>query len=114
MNGFFLFVAALYTLNPVTISIYPQFAMSPATFRITVMVPRHLENRQICYSVDGPEFKKSCVSLDGWQARRTWTVFWDLRTGGEYEAVAVLTRITEGRTEQFRSQQPFRVIGIEP
>lgn len=110
----FLFVAALYTLHPTTISVYPAVAMAPATFRITVLVPRHLENRQICFGVDGPELKRSCVQLDGFNARRSWTVYWELRGSGEYMASAVLTRMTDGREKTFRNEQPFRVLGMEP
>jgi len=110
---FLLFVAALYTLNPVTISIYPPASMAPATVRITVLVPRHLDNREVCYGFSGPEDKKSCLTLDGWQARRTWTVYWPIRTAGEYLAEATLTRVTEGKTQTYRQQAPFRVVGFE-
>jgi hypothetical protein len=110
-----LLIFALYTLNPITISVYPAFAMQPATFRITVMVPRHFENRHLCYGVTGPEDKKSCLSLDSWQSRRTWTVYWSLRTAGEYEAIATVTRRDAGRERSYIARQPFRVIGgMEP
>lgn len=108
----FLFVAAMFTLNPVTVSVYPSFAMvHAASFRITVMVPRHLDNRHLCFGVTGPEDKKSCLTLDGFQARKTWTVYWTLRTAGEYQAMADLTRIEAGNERHYVSQQPFRVIG---
>lgn len=111
----FLFVAALYTLHPVTISVYPHFAMSPATFRITVLVPRHPQSRRICFGVDGPELKKSCEDLAGWESRKSWTVYWSLRSPGDYEATAILTRNEQGRDKQYRSVQPFRVLGgMEP
>lgn len=110
----FLFIAAFYVLNPVTVSLYPPFAMSPATFRITVMVPRHAQNRQLCYAIDGPEMKKSCIQLDGESSQKVWTVYWDLRTAGEYEASAVLTRMTDGRERTYRDSHPFRVLGYEP
>lgn len=110
----FLFIAALFTLNPVTLSVYPAFALQPATFRITVLAPRHAANRRLCFGYDGPELKQSCLDLDGANDRRVWTVYWDLRTGGEYEAVALLTRVQDGQTKQYRDARPFRVIGIEP
>ena len=109
----FLFVAALYSLNPVTVSVYPSVSMSPATYRITVLVPRHFDNRRICFGYSGNEGRTSCVDLEGWTSRRSWTVYYDIRTAGEYQAEAVLTRITEGREQIHRSQQPFRVVGIE-
>lgn len=110
----FLLIFALYSLNPVTVSIYPRFAMSPATFRLTVLVPRHAENRRACWQVDGPELKASCVQLDGLEARRSFTVYWDLRTAGDYTASAILTRMEQGREKTYRDDQPFKVLGMEP
>lgn len=109
----FLLIFALFTLNPVTISVYPQFAMTPATFRVTVLVPRHVENRLMCYSVDGPELRRSCISLDGEHSQRVWTSYWELRTSGDYVANAELTRVHLGKTERHTDRQPFRVIGGE-
>ncbi len=109
----FLFVAALYTLNPVTLSLYPKFAMAPATFRITVMAPRNAANRLVCFQVDGPELRKSCMSLDGENSQRVWSVYWELRTSGEYVAEATLTRMEDGKTKTYVDRQPFRVIGMD-
>lgn len=109
-----LLIFALFTLNPVTISVYPHFSLPPATFRITVLVPRDATNRRICWKVDGPELRSSCLDLAGTDARKAWQVFWDLRTPGEYEAVATLTRMVEGREKVFTDRQPFRVLGMEP
>ena len=110
----FLFVAALYALpGPLTLTIYPYFSNSPATFRVTVMAPRHAGNRLVCWSVDGPEFRKSCHSLDGENAQKVWTVYWSLRTAGDYVAEAVLTRVEDGQTRTYKDSHPFRVIGFE-
>lgn len=115
LDGLFVFIAALYSLNPVTISVYPPVAThTAATFRITTMVPRHFDNRNVCFGVDGPELKRSCFTLDGWQSRRTWTVYWTLESAGEYLASADLTRIEGGKEKHYASSQPFRVIGFEP
>ena len=108
----FLFIAALFTLNPVTVDVYPPFGMAPASFRIRVMAPRHAANRAICYGVEGPELKRSCFTLEGAQAQRIWTVFWELRAPGEYEASATLTRIEDGREKYYRARRPFQVIGF--
>ena len=114
MTGWpFLFVAALFSLNPITLTIYPAFAMRPATFRITVLVPRHEQNRRVCWQVDGPELKRSCLSINGAEDRKSWTVYWELRTAGEYLASAILTRSEDGRERIYREDRPFRVIGME-
>lgn len=107
-----LLIGALY-VNPVTISVYPAVGLPPATFRITVLVPRHAANRRLCYQTDGPELKRSCIDLAGEDARRVFTVYWELRTSGEYEASATLTRNVEGRNQVHVSRQAFRVLGLE-
>jgi hypothetical protein len=115
MTGWpFLLIAALYASVPaVTISIAPPFSLAPATFRITVIVPRHPDNRKICFSVEGPEMKRSCEDLPGFEARRTWTVYWSLRTAGEYQAEAELTRMESGKAQHYRDVRSFRVLGME-
>jgi hypothetical protein len=109
----FLFIAALYTLTPVTLTVHPRVGMAPSTFRVTVIVPRHFDNRRICFGYSGNEDRKSCLDLEGWTSRRTWTVYYDIRTAGEYVAEAILTRVTDGREETFQQSQPFRVVGFE-
>lgn len=111
--SWFVFIAALYTLNPLTISVYPPVSMAPATIRITVMVPRHVANRWLCFGVDGPELKRSCLELDGEASRKVWTVYWAFRSVGTYEASAVLTRLVDGRVTHVADRQPFQVIGPE-
>jgi hypothetical protein len=108
-----LLIGALYALPHVSISVYPSVGMSPFTVRITVLVPRHLDNRHLCFGYSGNEDKVSCMDLAGMEARRSWTVYWSLRTPGEYQAEAVLTRMEAGRTQTYRQSQPFRVLGFE-
>ena len=107
----FLFVAALFFVQPVSLRVYPAFAMAPATFRFLVLVPRDTRNRQLCYGYSGNEDRKSCVQLDGDQARRTYTAYWSLRTAGEYQAMAIVTRNEGGAIKSYVETQPFRVIG---
>jgi hypothetical protein len=110
----FLLVGALYAVpSPVTISVFPHVSMVPATVRLTVLAPRHVDNRRICWSVDGSEFKKSCLDLPGFDSRRVWTVYWPIRSPGAYEAVAVLTRNELGKDKIYTSRQSFQVIGSE-
>lgn len=112
-----LFVAALYFLNPLTLSVYPQLSGSPATFRFLVIVPRDATNRHLCYgySRDGLDDRKSCLSLDGAKAKRAYWTYWHIRTAGEYTATAILTRMEDGREKTYASHQPFRVVGgMEP
>lgn len=114
-----LLVFALFTLNPVTISVYPHVSGSPATFRMTVLTPRHAANRSLCLSYHlqiAPEIpiRRSCHTMAGDTERRVRTVYWDVRESGEFEASAILTRMEDGREKTYRSTQPFRVIGLEP
>ena len=117
----FLFIAAMYALMPATVSlsVYPSVSMSPAMFRVLVIVPRHGENRNLCVSYalsTDPmvPIRRSCQSMAGEQERRVRTIYWDVREAGEYDAVATLTRVTDGRTQEFVDRQPFRVVGMEP
>lgn len=119
MSWPFLFVAALYTLNPVTLTVYPPFGLPPATFRITVLTPRHADNRNLCISFadvddDRAPIRRSCQSMAGDLERRVRTVYWDVRSAGEYVAVADLTRMEQGRETHYVQRQPFRVLGVEP
>ena len=108
----FLFIAALYAVSPLTLTVYPPVSHAPASVRIRVVTERHAANRSLCYGYDGPQFKRSCLELDGAHDRRSFTVFWELRQDGEYEAQAVLTRIEDGRISRYTDQQPFRVVGF--
>ena len=108
----FLLIFALFTIPDVSLSVSPSFAQSPATFRFLVLVPRHPDNRRICVSFDGPEMRLHCEDLDGDKARRSLTTYWSLRTAGEYEAVAVLTRIEQGREKAYMETRAFRVFGF--
>lgn len=117
----FLFVAALYSaaLNPVMLTVYPPFSLPPATFRITVLAPRHADNRNLCLSIadaddDRNYLRRSCQSMAGELERKVRTVYWDLRSPGEYVAVADLTRMEDGREKHYVSRQPFRVLGEQP
>jgi hypothetical protein len=111
-----IFIAALYALPaPVTVSVYPTFGMPPAMFRITVLAPRHAENRLLCFAADGPELRRSCQTLHGEASQRVWTVYWTVRTPGAYVAEAILTRMEDGRARIYVSREPFRVVGdVEP
>jgi len=115
-----LFVAAMYAFwgEPVTLSVYPAVSMSPAAFRLLVIVPRHTDNRNLCiaYSLATDPMtpiRRSCHSMSGEQERRVRTIYWELREAGAYDAVATLTRMADGRAQTYVDRQPFRVIGFE-
>lgn len=113
-----LMAGAIYAFlpPPVSLNVWPGFAqMAPATFVFVVIAPRHPDNRGACFEYDGPERKSFCWTLDGEKARRTWRFEWPLRTSGEYTATATVTRSEQGTDKQYRSVQPFRVLGgMEP
>lgn len=114
----FLLIMAMFTLNPITLSVYPQFSLSrPATFRLAVLTPRHTDNRNVCLDYrlvgDADPVRSSCQSMDGANGARVRTVYWDVRAAGEYEAVATLTRMEAGRERLYVDRRSFRV-GMEP
>jgi hypothetical protein len=55
--------------------------------------------------------RDSCQTMDGAQGSRVRTVYWPIRSPGAYEALAVLTRIEDGRERTYRSVQGFEVLG---
>lgn len=108
----FLFIAAFFTLTPVTLSIYPPVSMAPATFRIRTIIDRHEANRTLCVAYEGPEYKRSCFPIDGAQSARVFQSYWNLRVSGEYEAVADLTRMEAGTERHYVERHAFRVLGF--
>lgn len=113
MNFPFLLIFALYAVTPVSLTVFPQFGMAPATFRFLVIVPRDEQNRQICFGYSGAEDRRSCTTMDGANASRVYTTYWHIRTTGDYVADATLLRMEHGREKTYRETQPFRVIGPE-
>lgn len=109
----FLFVAALYALSPISIQVYPPFSMAPATFRILVIVPRDASNRNLCYAYGASDVidRRSCLSLDGERAKRSYITYWNIRAPGDYTATAVLTRMEDGKAKLYIDRQPFHVLG---
>lgn len=109
----FLFIAALFALNPLTLTVSPVTSVAPVTVRVRVITERHADNRALCVSYDGPEYKRSCHTLNGSDDARTWTLYWAFRIGGEYRAVAELIRVEQGQTRQYVVAQAFQIIGWE-
>jgi len=109
-------IGALYAFlpKPVMLTVFPGYAqMAPATFVFVVIAPRDPANREACFGYDGPEQRSFCWTLDGDKSRRSWRFEWPLRVSGEYEAVASVTRMADGRAQTYVDRQPFRVIGFE-
>ena len=102
-----LFVA-LGAAPAVAISVYPLVGMAPNTFRVRVIIPRHADNRGLCLSYAGPEWKRSCMGLEGDQAGSTFTKYWFMRVPGAYDAVADLSRVTG---QHLVARQTFEVLG---
>lgn len=103
--------ADVFIVPPLAIDVYPLFAMRPATFRVRVSAIPHEDNRSLCWWYDGPEYKRSCLSLDGTMSARTYTRYWDIRSPGVYHAEADLLRIGFGKERHFRAIQDFTVLG---
>lgn len=108
-----LFIAALYTINPISLSVWPGFAqVQPATFTFVVRIQRDPQNRTACFVTDGPERRSSCWLMDG-QSQQSYRFERTFRVGGEYEATAIVTRDVQGQEQSFTEARPFRVIGPE-
>jgi hypothetical protein len=86
-----------------------SFAMAPATFRSTVFVEKHPDNRILRVSVDGENFYRSSdIPLEGTEAPRTHEVLWRDLPAGEYQVSTVLYGSTGTRAVLVRT---FTVVG---
>lgn len=74
------------------------------------MIARDPANRMLCYGFEGPEYKRSCETLDGERSSAVWQTTWELRTGGSYVAFADLVQSEKGRDRHVVVTQPFQVI----
>lgn len=114
-----LIVWALYTLNPVTISVYPAFTIEGGGIRVRAIIERHAQNRSLVLEAVRFQIfqeRRTPFQLDGAQRQRVFTptnacICWQDLPAGEYDAVATLTRMEDGKARIYRSVQPFRVIG---
>lgn len=85
--------------TPLLLTIRQTIGMSPLVLRVKVRAAA--EGREVCVVVDGPEYARTCRTLDG----VTWTMDFTLRSGGNYSVFAV--------SEQYRTPEvPVRVIGL--
>lgn len=97
----------------ITLSLSHSVSPQPASFRARVQIQPHPDNRWWCVVFDGPEYKRSCRELEGVGSPRTFTVWFNNLSGGEYAAVAELYRVTEGEPKTIRSALVrFQVIGL--
>jgi hypothetical protein len=109
------------TPKVVTIRISPAFAQAPGAFRPTVVIERHDANRELVLeAVERGAFhvRGSWFEIDGAQRQRVFTptnkcICWENLPSGQYEAVAILTRMIDGRPKTFTDRRPFRVMGHE-
>lgn len=114
-----LLVFALFTLNPVTISVYPPFIHEGGGIRVRAIIERHAQNRSLV--LEAVRFhvfqeRRTPFEIHGAQSQRVFTptnacICWMDLPAGEYDAVAILTRMEDGHAHRYRSVQPFRVIG---
>lgn len=115
----FLFVAALFALNPITISVYPAVTMPSGGIRVRAIIERNPDNRQLrlVALLDGTfEMRATPFQIDGAQSQRVFSptntcgCWFDLPSG-EYQAVAELTRMEHGRERRYSVRENFRVLG---
>lgn len=92
--------------DPVSLLLYTRLVVPPIKLRFGIVVEPHPDNRQLCFVLDGPEYSQSCWDLDG-ESARTWWVDRVIGASGDYVAMAVVARQTNGRTTVFQAQVPF-------
>lgn len=95
-------------IEPVRISVYPQAAF-PSTFRILIRTAQHPDNRQLCFELQ--PLRKSCHAVDGEHEPRSWTIFYEIRSPGNYTATADLLRVEGGREKHYLASSNFQVLG---
>ena len=106
--------------TPISLAVSPLNSFEPATVRLTIRIPRHPDNRQVCVVItdvyESFYRRSSCWSVTGDSpityteddiARSLFAV--DPLEGDNYVATAILTR---GR-QRFESRQSFRVFESE-
>lgn len=104
-----LWICALSVEHPVALSVFPRVDLRvPGQIRARLTVPRHPDNRAVCWAYDGPEYRSLCWTVDG-RSPRTETVWWYLRHAGGYEALASVTRMEEGRSRQYVVRTSFQI-----
>lgn len=97
---------------PVELFLSHPTAMWPnGYFRVRIRVEPHDDNRWLVMGYDGPESHVSYEMLDGAAAPITrWREFKDLPPG-EYQAIAELYRVTNGKEQLRTTRVGFRVLG---
>ena len=106
---FLLLSAFVWAMQPVTLSVSVRQCFAPCNAVAEVRVPRVLENRQVCVTLDGPRYDSGC-----------WPVFtgsspvfrrqWKGLSGGRYFAQA---RLQRGQDTFFSQPVELLVLGDE-
>ena len=118
-----LIVWAMFAVpRPVEVTVRPSFALQPGSFLVRAMIEKHDDNRLLILKAvlhETFDVRVTRFQIDGAQRQRIFTpankcICWFDLPAGEYTAIAELTRVHSGEMKIYRSQQPFRVIGMEP
>lgn len=115
----FLFIAALYWL-PLSISVYPYVTSPSGGIRVRAIIQQHADNRQLrlVALLNGTfEMRATPFQIDGAQSQRVFSPTnkcgcWVDLPSGQYEAIADLTRIEQGKERHFVARQDFQVVGF--
>jgi hypothetical protein len=92
--------AAPSAAETLVLTVRQTVGMSPFTLRFKVRAST--EGREVCVTVDGPEYHRACRELWG----VTWTQDFQLRAGGDYVVYAT-------NREYQTPDIPVKVIGLE-
>lgn len=90
-----LFAAFRFASQPITLTVYPRFAMAPTRLSIQVHVPRDPANRVVRVETDGGDYvRASAWELEGEHAPTVFTVDWPNVPEGEYLILASVLSAT--------------------
>ena len=77
--------------EPLTIAVWPAFAIAPATVTVRSRIEPNADNRSLVIVADGPElYRSSEIQLDGARAPKTFELSFHEMPGGEYEVYVIL------------------------
>jgi hypothetical protein len=95
---------------PVTLTVYPQVAHAPATFRVSIRIEKHPDNRELWLLWEGPRSGRTGLeSIDERDpAQYVWTDRLADLPAGEYTAQAFLIRTNSVHQS---AAIPFTVLG---
>lgn len=96
--------------SPISLKVTPRFAHAPAFVRVSLVIERHVDNRQACLDIEGENFaRSSCWQHTEGSSYQTVIEYKDL-PAGHYVAQGMVLR--SGGKEFRTLPEKFRVLGL--